>query len=202
MKRLLTILLGVALCATSVNAQLIGRPGSLVAAASSSAPQQNLILYSEQMHNAAWQIYNGWSQQTENEGTDGDGESTLEEFGTGWGEGWLYQGVSLSTSTQYTISVEAYWYAGDDCDNIEFQIYDGADVVQGSSNFSTSMTETVQRFSYTFTTAASLTGNVNISFHLTASCDDAWLYLGRVHLYEGDEGDKSYITTTSTAYDP
>lgn len=163
-------------------------------------PQQNLVLYSEQIDNAAW-VEQETSTKNANQANDCDGELTMEEVvHSVSGKIRLYQTVNsnISANTTYTISFEVYsagGWGGGACYIKVDNLPSYAQLIY--VDISGSMGSSCARVSAEFTTSATCTGvNVFIFYDTYTNNDD--IYIGRVHLYEGNIGDKAYITTTSS----
>mgnify|MGYP001119423141 CR=1 FL=1 len=175
---------------------------SFSVAVEEAAPQQNLILYSEDLTNVAWVMYStDFVDVVANQETDLNSQLTLDECTTGSGEGWMYQVVSsnISTNTDYVISFEAN-SADSWGTTLHVQIENiSPNTVHLDTSYGGSLTETVQRLSYEFTTPATI--NSGIRVHIIAQQSGGSpgvLNIGRIHLYQGNIGDKSYVATTSS----
>lgn len=198
MKRLIFIFLLCTIFSAS-QAQIIrANPfAKAIVTSSPAGPEQNLILYSETIGD--WSRYPEASV-TDNQMNDLNGQPTLDFFTAPTNVFWCYQNIStnISTSTDYVISFEV---AGDfDGDNVLVQVSDVNDnSLMLNQAYGSSVTASVQRLSFEFTTESSLPSGIQVSIVTNeADASPSDVYIGRVHLYQGNIGDKSYVTTTTS----
>jgi hypothetical protein len=164
---------------------------------------QNLLLYSEVLSNAAWiQFPANRYAITNDQANDMNGQATLDFLdSSGYSDETIYQKVvsNINTNTLYTISFEVYRVYGP-TGNIYVTIENSStSAIILNTSYGGSLTGSVQRLSFEFTTPATLADGilVHIVWHYNEA-DYIQLMMGRIHLYEGAIGSKSYVTTTSS----
>ncbi len=163
------------------------------------SPEQNLVLYSEQIDDAEWAKTN--LTISTNVTDDLDGETTIDRCTPESSEeAYLEQDISdLSASTDYVFAFDAAhdgsWGSNDLIAVVENR-GDFSTIVD--STYHTSISSSITRIEIEFTTPSGLSSDVRFKI-ITCSWLDDYVEVGRVHVYEGEIGDKSYVTTTDTA---
>lgn len=159
--------------------------------------EQNLILYSEELDDATWGLGRTGNVTANNE-TDLNSGLTMEGF-TPSGDilQWGQNTPNIDASTDYVISFEVNSDNSSLSNQIRVILQDQSYNTIDNFYYESSVTGSVQRLSYEFTSTGTTTAlRVFIAYSNAFTGDQ--LNIGRVHLYEGNIGDKDYITTTST----
>lgn len=158
--------------------------------ASATISYQNLVLYSEQLDNAAWAKTN-WTITT-NQGTDLDGNVTIDLVtNTGSNSGNVSQSLSVVASTNYILSFDA---KKGTANSVSYAIYDASNyayIVTSIEFQNDANSSTVTRISRSFTTPS---GCTSISLRIPSAWLTGTVYIGRVQIAEVG---KAYITTTN-----
>jgi hypothetical protein len=166
--------------------------GMFATASSSSTSVQNLLLYSEQIDNAAWDNSN--TTITANAGNDLSGNTTMDRITLSSAWGGSSQGITgLTASTSYVLSFDAT--RGSSGSSAEYVIYDtsnGWATIANDSYYSSTSTSPV-RISVPFTTPSGCTAIAVVPYSGSATGDN--FLIGRVQV---SVPDKDYVTTTSS----
>lgn len=153
---------------------------------------QNLILYSEQINNAYWTLTG--CTATPNQANDLNGQPTLESVSSA-GELNIYAYVeNIAPSTAHVLSFEINANDGSLNSAAQVQIYD-EDYTSITPTGTYTVTGSVTRLNFTFTTAP---GTSALRLYIMKGAWNDQINIGRVHIYEGTVGSKSYATTTTS----
>jgi len=156
---------------------------------------QNLVLYSEQLDNAAWTKVN--NTVVANQAIDMLGNTTLEKVTDNSNYGYLLQAsIPVTASTTYTISFDVKNGTVDDGCTINLLNQSSGDATIEDVEYLADITTSLSRYSHNFSTPS---GCTLLKIRLVGGQSGQYYHVGRIQIALNTTPAKDYIVTTSSA---